>query len=215
MISVIGGTGSFGRGLAGRLALAGRNVIIGSRETQKAENTASSLTEKIGVKIKGSINLEAAQKSQMVFLCIPYTAIDKIIKDVLPGLEDGDIVVSTVVPIKKEGERFVFKDLDGRSAAETMANKLPDKVNIVSGFQVVPAKNLQNFDEPIISDIPVCSDSKNAKRRILQLIREDLGGKPIDAGALPNSSLIESTAAFLVELTRLHKSATSVQFKGI
>ena len=46
MISLIGGTGPEGRGLALRFALAGHDVIIGSRDKSKADLAVESLKQK-------------------------------------------------------------------------------------------------------------------------------------------------------------------------
>jgi predicted dinucleotide-binding enzyme len=47
-LAVLGGTGNEGRGLALRWAHAGYDVIIGSREQEKAERTAAELNGLLG-----------------------------------------------------------------------------------------------------------------------------------------------------------------------
>ena len=44
-ITIIGGTGPQGKGLAKRLALSGQNVIIGSRNKQRAEEISDELNQ--------------------------------------------------------------------------------------------------------------------------------------------------------------------------
>jgi predicted dinucleotide-binding enzyme len=44
-ISILGGTGPQGRGLARRFALAGLSVMIGSRTAERAEKAAAELAE--------------------------------------------------------------------------------------------------------------------------------------------------------------------------
>ena len=62
MISVIGGTGPQGLGIAKRLAIAGEPVIIGSRKEEKAlrivEETAEELKDYAIAEIKGMSNEE-------------------------------------------------------------------------------------------------------------------------------------------------------------
>ena len=47
-IAVLGGTGPEGFGLALRWARAGETVIIGSRDSQRAQNAAAEIKEKVG-----------------------------------------------------------------------------------------------------------------------------------------------------------------------
>jgi len=47
-IAIVGGTGPEGSGLALRWAQAGETVIIGSRDAQRALETANKLSEKVG-----------------------------------------------------------------------------------------------------------------------------------------------------------------------
>lgn len=215
LIAIIGGTGGLGQGLTGRLALAGREVVIGSRDEEKAKRVASELSDQIDVKISGKGNLEATKNSEIVFLSIPNSAIGDIVNQIKPGLNPGNILVSVVVPVSKENERFTIEKTDSNSAAERIDLLSPKEVSTVSGFQVVPAKRLRNFGEPVGSDIPVCGDRKKAKKTIMDIIEKIPGARPIDAGSLANSELIEAAAAFLVELTRIHKNEVSVKFEGI
>lgn len=80
---------------------------------------------------------------------------------------------------------------------------------------MVPASRLQTFEEPLDSDIPICGDDSEAKRKVMDIIEKFPDARPIDAGALANSELVESAAAFLVELSRIHGEEISVRFKGI
>lgn len=214
MIAVIGGTGKLGRGLVSRLAVAGYDVIIGSRTPEKAERVAGELTEKTEKKIKGDGNLEAVQGSEIVFLSIPASAIEKIIKGIFSGLESGNLVVSVVVPITREKDKFTVQESDV-SAAEKISSEVPDGVSVTSAFQVVPANNLQKLEKPLDSDVPICGDDPEAKEKVAKIIEDISGARPIDAGPLSNSSLVETTAAFLVDLTRIHGNETSIRFKGI
>lgn len=47
-IAILGGTGDQGPGLALRLAMAGEEVIIGSRDPQRAEKMAAELNAELG-----------------------------------------------------------------------------------------------------------------------------------------------------------------------
>ena len=73
MLAILGGTGPEGKGLALRLALAGEDVIIGSRSTERGAAAAAELAgDAPGASISGSDNAGAAAAGDVVFLAFPY-----------------------------------------------------------------------------------------------------------------------------------------------
>src|SRR6202521_409934 len=74
-IAILGGTGEQGPGLALRWAMAGEEVIIGSRSQERAEKIASELNAEFGdARIRGMENPRAAEAAEIVVLTVPYTA---------------------------------------------------------------------------------------------------------------------------------------------
>ena len=59
-ISIIGGTGSLGSGLAWRFAQAGNKVIIGSRDAERAAETATGINRKLGKDLAQGMDNDAA-----------------------------------------------------------------------------------------------------------------------------------------------------------
>src|SRR5204863_4697998 len=71
-IAILGGTGQQGPGLALRWAMAGEEVIIGSRSQERAEKMASELNAELGdARIRGMGNPEAAEAAEIVVLTVP------------------------------------------------------------------------------------------------------------------------------------------------
>ena len=99
MLAFLGGTGPEGRGLALRYALAGHEVVIGSRDPDKAKEAALKLQEKASLdSVRGDGNREAAGQGDVVFLTVPYEAQQSL----LPQLADelaGKPVVNVVAPL--------------------------------------------------------------------------------------------------------------------
>ena len=62
VIGILGGTGDQGRGLARRFALAGHQVIIGSRSAERA----SAAAREIGHGVQGLANADAARGASVV-----------------------------------------------------------------------------------------------------------------------------------------------------
>ena len=73
-ISVIGGSGELGGGLAMRWAKAGLPVIIGSRDAERAAEVASKLNAAAGNELaKGMDNLAAARAGDIIVLAIKFS----------------------------------------------------------------------------------------------------------------------------------------------
>ena len=71
-IAILGGTGSFGRALAGRLvALAQDDVVIGSRDAERARLAADELG---GGRISGATNVDAVRGADLVVLAVKADA---------------------------------------------------------------------------------------------------------------------------------------------
>ena len=89
-IAVLGGTGNEGPGLARRWAKSGQyQVIIGSRQTEKAERVANEINEQVGQNLlTGMANPDAAKAADICVLTVPYSAQEPTLtalKDILQG----------------------------------------------------------------------------------------------------------------------------------
>src|SRR5437879_9286993 len=73
-IAILGGTGPAGTGLALRWARAGEAIIIGSREAQRAQQTASKIKEKVGgqANISGMDNAATCAAANVLVLTVPF-----------------------------------------------------------------------------------------------------------------------------------------------
>src|SRR5213076_513466 len=64
-VAILGGTGSFGRALAARLAAIGEDeIVIGSRDRERAQQAAAELG------VSGDTNEEAARGADLVVLAV-------------------------------------------------------------------------------------------------------------------------------------------------
>ena len=98
-ISVIGGSGELGGGLALRWAKAGLPVIIGSRDAGRAGEVANQLNKAAGNdRAKGMDNLAAAKAGDIVVLAIKFSHHTKTLTELKDALA-GKILVDTTVPL--------------------------------------------------------------------------------------------------------------------
>ncbi|MEU4233763.1 NAD(P)-binding domain-containing protein [Nonomuraea sp. NPDC026600] len=73
-VAVVGGTGTRGRGLAYRFALAGCAVEVGSWDAARAQVTAEEIAERlggVGGAVTGASNAGAAAGADVVLLAVP------------------------------------------------------------------------------------------------------------------------------------------------
>ena len=138
MIGFLGGTGPEGRGLALRLALAGEDVIIGSRDGSRAAAAAEEVAGLApGAVVEGALNEETAARTDVVFIAVPYSAQRPTIEP-LAGHLAGKVVVGVTVPVRfSKGAASIQPVPDGSAALEIQA--LLPKSMVVAAFQTISA----------------------------------------------------------------------------
>jgi hypothetical protein len=202
-IAVLGGTGHIGVGIALRFAMLGHEVIVGSRELEKANAKAKeykAILEKKGVKgnIVGMRNEDAAKEAEISIFTIPYKHAYPTAEALKESLK-GKVVVSPIVPMEKKGRFFFYTPPDEGSAAQKLASILTES-RIVSAFQTIPAEKFANLNSNFEWDILVSSDDDGAKRKVIELINQIGGLRAVDAGPLAASRLVESITPLLINI---------------
>ena len=213
-LAFIGGTGPEGRGLALRFALAGHQVVIGSRDDSRASEAAGSLLEKSpAANISGATNKVAAQEADIVFIVVPYAAMSATLEG-LRGALAGKTVVSVVAPLEFAGGRPAAIRVPEGSAAELAQATVPDST-VVAAFQTISARDLLRVPRPVDSDVIVCADDDAARAHLMRLAEEIPGIRAVDGGALANSRYVEDFTALLLNINRTYKSHSAVKIAGI
>ena len=135
-IAIIGGTGDLGSGLARLWARAGYPIVIGSRDTQKAEAAARDLCADGGC-VRGDANAAAASAGDIVVLSVPYASHDAILEEIRREVA-GKIVVDAAVPLVPPKVSVVQLPAAG-SPAVVAQRMLGPAVRVVSAFHNVGA----------------------------------------------------------------------------
>ena len=204
MLGFLGGTGEEGKGLAFRLALSGESVMIGSRDESRAIEAAGEVNSLLGKQLAaGADNFRTAEESDVVFITVPYSAQDKLLRDVCYYLK-SKIVIDVIAPI----------NIETGSAAEEAQELLPESV-VVSAFQNVSAAELLLPDIHMVGDVLVCGDDKEAKQRVMELVCLIDKLKPVDGGMLFNSKYVEQITPLLVNINRLYKTHSGIHITGL
>ena len=209
-IAIVGGTGNLGTALALRLAAPGVRVVIGSREREKAKAVVESLQSNAPRgRIEGESNQEAVKEAEFVVIAVPYEGHAKMIAD-LKGQVGGKTIINAVVPLQK-GRPFVPPAGSALLEAQTI---LGDEAPVIGALHNVSALDLQDVHAPL-GDVLVCSDSAEAKEKVMEIIRR-IGANPFDAGPAANAYVIEGITGVLIHLNRKYKSKhASVKVTGI
>ncbi len=215
MLAFLGGTGPEGRGLALRLALAGEEVIIGSRDPSRAKETADQLVQLASqTHLEGAGNLEAATRADVVFLTVPYEAQRPLLEQLKEPLK-GKVVVDVIAPMQFErGRGASAVEVDAGSAAEEAQQLLPDSL-VVAGFQNVSAEELQQPDLEMEGDVIICSGHQEAKDLVMKLAEKIPQLRPVDGGGLANAKYVEQITPLLVNINRRYKIHAGIRIVGL
>lgn len=209
VIAIVGGTGKEGKGLAYRWANAGYQVIIGSRQLEKAQAAVNDLLPRIQKpeNLCGKINLDAAKMADLIVMTVPFAAHRETLIGLIPAAQ-GKVFVDVTVPLVPPRVTKVQMPPAG-SAAQEAQLILGEGVQVVGAFQNISYEKLLD-DEPIECDVLVVGSTKVARYQVLKLV-EAAGLTGWDAGPLENSVVVEGMTSILIGLNKQY----SVQSAGI
>lgn len=217
-IAIVGGTGAEGSGLALRWVRAGETVVLGSRDAQRAAATAARLASQLAdsKNISGAENKAACQAADIIVLAIPFENHAETLKYLKPGLRPGQILVDATVPLAASvgGRPTQVLGVWQGSAAQQARELVPSGVAVVAAFHNTSAEILQG-QEDVDCDIIVCSDDKEAGKRIRSLARRIPGVRAIDGGKLENARIVEQITALLIGMNIRHKGHAGIRITGL
>jgi len=218
-IAILGGTGPEGSGLAMRWAVAGEHVIIGSRDAQRAAETAKLLCVQLGgaAKIEGTDNATAVAQCEVIVLTVPFSGHAALLKQLKPCWKAGQILIDTTVPLAAAvgGAPSRMLGVWQGSAAQQTRELVPGTVAVAAAFHNVSAELLSQ-DGPVDCDILVCSDDETARQVASELATKIPGARPLNGGKLENARIVESLTALLIGLNARYKVHTAgIRFTGL
>ena len=204
-IALVGGTGDIGTGFAVRWGQK-HEIIIGSRNVDKAKESAAAvlqLLEGVG-NVQGTENASAVAAADVVVLCVPYEHLASVTTGLLDSYR-SQIVISPVVPMIYNGKFFQYQPPAEGSAALQARMLLPKSVRVVSAFHTICAAALQDIKRVMKADVFVCGDDAEAIKIAVGLAGEIKSLRPLNAGPLAVSSMVESLTPFLLNVARNNK----------
>jgi NADPH-dependent F420 reductase len=198
-VAILGGTGKFGRALATRLAAVGDDVVIGSRDTERARAIAAQLG------VRGARNDEVGDVD-LVVLAVEAGAALATVRDL--KLEAPLLSVAAEISFDAGVAR---PSSEAQSLAERVAEVVD--VEIAAGLHSLAAVKLAA--SPPEQDVFVCGDEQEPKRLALELAAKIVSGRAIDAGPLATARALEGMTAVLLNVNRAYKTHAGLRVTGL
>ena len=211
-VGILGGTGPAGKGVALRMASAGYDVVLGSRDSNRAREAAASFNVPLKGAITGASN-EIASACDLVVVATPWDSAVATVTALGDQLA-GKIVISMVNALTREGREVLPVYPPRGSMAAQLAFALP-RSEIVGAFHHLPAAQMQDLDSGLDADVLVFSDHPDAIVRVVGIVDAMPGLRAVAAGSMSLASAIEAFTAVCVTVNIRHKAHSYVKLAGL
>ncbi|HSF61561.1 MAG TPA: NAD(P)-binding domain-containing protein [Gaiellaceae bacterium] len=202
-VAIVGGTGPFGKALALRLNEAALEVVVGSRDAERAAATADELG------VAGATNADAVVGVDLVVLAVNAEAAIDTARALRESI--GTTPVLSVASDLRFTPDGVVLAVDRMSLAERVQKELDGPV--VAGLHSLAASNLAAARPE--EDALVCGDDSEAKALALELASRVVTGRALDAGPLAGARALESLTALIVNLNKRYRAHAGIRVTGI
>lgn len=209
-VSVLGGTGEQGRGLAQRLARAGQSVMIGSRSADRAQSIAA----EIGSGVAGGSNEDAARFGDIVIVAVPWAGHRELLESLAADLA-GKIVVDCVNPLGFDKQGAFSLSVEEGSAAQQAASVLPDSSVVAAFHHISAVLLLDDSVSSIETDVLVLGDDRDATDAVQALAGRIDGIRGVYGGRLRNAGQVEAFTANLISMNRRYKVHAGVRVTDV
>jgi len=217
-VTIVGGSGALGAGLAARLGAAGLPVTIGSRDAQRAQEAAATLRARVpGASFAGEANGPAAQDAAIVVLCVPFRNQSETLTNLKSHLSAGQLLVDTTVPLAAAVSGRATRTLGvwQGSAAQQAAEMAPEGVRVVSALHTVAAAHLADLEHPLDEDVLICGDRRADKRELAELLQRVPGLRCVDCGRLEMARLCEQLTPLMIGVNARYKASSGIRLTGL
>ena len=214
-IGIVGGTGPAGSALAARLADVGYEVILGSRAKYRSMEVVDSIIDRWPdreLAITPSDNIGAAE-CEFVVIATPWDAAAITARSVEDHVRDK-VVVTMSNALARVDDEFVPLIPPRGSVAASVQASLPDS-KVAATLQHVPAQELGDLDQPLDSDILICSDNREATDLVAEIVGKIPGTRVLDCGNLSNATAIEAFTAVLLQLNTRYRTRVALKLVGL
>jgi NADPH-dependent F420 reductase len=217
-VCIVGATGALGYGLALRLGVGGVPVVIGSRDAGRAREAAERAAAQVPQgSFRGAENAEAVDGCSLVVLSVPFRSQSETLTNLKGALTPDQLVIDATVPLAAavSGKATRLLGVWQGSAAEQAQEMVPTGVRVVSAFHTVSAALLADLDHRLDEDVLVCGDRAVDKDRVMELVRQIQGLRPVNAGALEMSRIVEGLTPLIISINVRNKVRAGIRITGL
>jgi NADPH-dependent F420 reductase len=203
-VAILGGTGAFGTALGRRLVDAGHDVVIGSRDLERAAAAAVELGA------AGATNADALRGADLAVLATKAEA-------ALDTARELRTAIGTTPLLSVASElRFTPAGVFPSSAAASLAERVQAEVDapVAAGLHSLAASTLGG-EEPPDEDALVCGDDADVKTLALELAAGLVTGRALDAGPLASARALEGLTAVIVNLNKRYRGHAGIRVTGL
>jgi 8-hydroxy-5-deazaflavin:NADPH oxidoreductase len=211
-IGILGGTGDQGKGLARRFALAGHEVIIGSRSAERAQQAAESLGE--GLTVRGAENDVVAREADIIIVAVPYDGHKALLESLRDELA-GKIVIDCVNPLTFDKQGAGALPVEEGSAAQQAASVLPGSTVVAAFHHVSAVVLLDPGVDQVDLDVLVLGDDREATDTVQALAGRIPGVRGVYGGRLRNAHQVEAFTANLISINRRYKAHAGLRVTDV
>ncbi len=202
-VAIVGGTGDFGLALARQLVESGAEVVIGSRDAERAVEKG----REVGA--AGAANDDAVNGVDIVVLAVKADAALATAESLAAAIGTTPVLsVASELRFTKQG---VFPGDEGESIAERTQALL--QAPVTAGLHSLAAASLAGGKAD--GDALVCGDDVQAKELAIELASYVVTGRALDAGPLASARALEGMTAVIVNLNKRYRAHAGVQVTGL
>jgi NADPH-dependent F420 reductase len=217
-VCIIGGTGALGFGLALRLGRAGVPVTIGSRDADRAKESAAHAAQHVpDGEFQGKQNAEAAGGAPIVILSVPFRNQSENLTNLKDVLQPDQLLIDATVPLAAAVSGKATRTLGvwQGSAAQQAQEMAPEGVRVVSAFHTVSAALLADLDHQLDEDVLICGDRREDKAKVADLVKLIDGLRPVDCGPLEMARIVEQLTPLIISINVRNKVRAGIRITGL
>jgi hypothetical protein len=162
--------------------------------------------------VSPSDNIGAAE-CEFVVIATPWDAAAITARSVKDQVR-GKVVVTMSNALARVDDEFVPLIPPRGSVAASVQSSLPDS-KVAATLQHVPAQELGNLEQPLDSDILICSDDQEATDLVAEIVGKIPGARALDCGNLSNATAIEAFTAVLLQLNTRYRTRVALKLVGL
>ena len=211
-VGILGGTGPAGRGVAIRLASAGYDVVLGSRDAERAVTTAAQMAPRGSGLLSGASNEDAAA-CDVVVVATPWDSAVSTVKELREVLK-AKVVISMVNALQKQGRELVPLILPRGSMVGEIAAALPDSF-VTGAFHHLPAAQMEDLDSDLEASVVVFGDNAGARTTTVDLVNAMAGLTAVEAGSAALGGAVENFTAVCISINIRHRAHSYVRIGGV